>query len=77
VSYLEVAPNYASVILGIGNTFGSLPGIISPILTGYIVTNEHGTKDWKVVFCTAAGIYLLWVHHLRSVCFCRTTTVGY
>lgn len=35
---LDIAPQFSSIIVGISNTFGTLPGIISPILTGYIVT---------------------------------------
>jgi MFS transporter, ACS family, solute carrier family 17 (sodium-dependent inorganic phosphate cotransporter), other len=35
---LDLAPQYASIIVGFSNTFATLPGLISPILTGYIVT---------------------------------------
>lgn len=37
VNHLDIAPNYASILMGISNTFGTIPGIISPLLTGYIV----------------------------------------
>ena len=35
---LDIAPQFASIIVGYSNTFATLPGLISPILTGYIVT---------------------------------------
>lgn len=38
VNHLDIAPNFASILFGISNFFGSIPGIVSPILTGYIVT---------------------------------------
>lgn len=38
VNYLDIAPLHASVIMGVSNTFGTLAGIFSPIVTGYIVT---------------------------------------
>lgn len=38
VNHLDIAPKYASVLMGISNTFGNIPGIVSPILTGYIVS---------------------------------------
>jgi len=38
VNHLDIAPAYASIIWGISNTLGSVPGIVSPLLTGYIVT---------------------------------------
>lgn len=34
---LDIAPQFASIIVGISNTFATLPGLISPVLTGYIV----------------------------------------
>ena len=38
VNHLDIAPKYASILFGISNCFASIPGIVSPILTGYIVT---------------------------------------
>lgn len=40
VNHLDIAPQYASVLMGISNTFATIPGIVSPALTGYIVTNS-------------------------------------
>lgn len=40
VNHLDIAPQHASVLMGIGNTIATLPGIISPILTGFIVQNK-------------------------------------
>lgn len=37
MNYLDIAPQHASVLMGIGNTLGTLPGILSPIIGGYIV----------------------------------------
>jgi hypothetical protein len=37
---LDIAPQYASIILGISNTFATIPGIISPMLAGAIVKNK-------------------------------------
>lgn len=44
VNALDIAPKYASIIIGISNTFGTVPGILSPILTGYLVTHEVRKK---------------------------------
>ncbi|XP_018578564.1 sialin-like, partial [Anoplophora glabripennis] len=59
VNHLDIAPKHASVLLGLSNTFATLPGIISPILTGYIVTDEKSADDWRIVFYISAGIYLV------------------
>lgn len=37
VNHLDIAPQYASILMGISNTFATIPGIVSPLLTGYIV----------------------------------------
>jgi ACS family sodium-dependent inorganic phosphate cotransporter len=35
---LDIAPQFGSIILGISNTLATLPGIVSPILSGYIAS---------------------------------------
>ncbi|GAB0100083.1 MFS domain-containing protein [Sergentomyia squamirostris] len=55
INGLDIAPQYASVIMGMANSFGTFGGILSPILAGYIVTD--GSKEqWQVVFFIIAGI---------------------
>ena len=39
VNHLDIAPQYASILMGISNTFATIPGIISPLLTGILVNN--------------------------------------
>lgn len=52
VNHLDVAPQYASILMGISNTFATIPGIISPSLTGWIVTGKAGTSEvsFKQIF---------------------------
>lgn len=40
VNYLDIAPQYSGIIFGFTNVFGTLSGILSPILTGAIVQNK-------------------------------------
>lgn len=51
----DVAPTYAGVLLGISNTFASLPGIIGVALTGSIL---EGTGSWNTVFGLAVFFYV-------------------
>jgi MFS transporter, ACS family, solute carrier family 17 (sodium-dependent inorganic phosphate cotransporter), other len=39
VNHLDIAPQYASILMGIGNTIATIPGIVSPLLTGFLVSN--------------------------------------
>ncbi|XP_015837364.1 vesicular glutamate transporter 3 [Tribolium castaneum] len=58
VNYLDIAPQHASVIMGVSNTFGTLAGIFSPIVTGYIVTTPSA-DEWQIVFFIASGLFVL------------------
>ncbi|GFG28742.1 hypothetical protein Cfor_02989 [Coptotermes formosanus] len=42
VNHLDIAPQHASVLMGLSNTVATLPGMISPVITGYIVQNKVG-----------------------------------
>ncbi|GAB0100071.1 hypothetical protein DMENIID0001_160540 [Sergentomyia squamirostris] len=57
VNPLDLAPNHASVIFGFSNTIGTIPGIISPLLTGYVVVTGS-VSEWNIVFYVTAGIYI-------------------
>lgn len=45
VNHLDIAPQHASILMGISNTFATIPGIVSPLLTGLIVQ----TKVFKII----------------------------
>ena len=40
VNHLDIAPPYAGVLLGITNMFATIPGIVSPLLTG-VIAQHH------------------------------------
>jgi MFS transporter, ACS family, solute carrier family 17 (sodium-dependent inorganic phosphate cotransporter), other len=70
-NHLEIAPRYADVLLGLTNTFGTLPGIIGVAVTGWLV-DVTGTYD--AAFMLAAGlnisgaiVWLLWATSERVV----------
>ena len=56
VNHLDVAPRYAGVLMGISNTFATVPGIIGVAATGFIV---QATGSYSVAFYLAAAIYLV------------------
>ncbi|XP_072381509.1 sialin-like isoform X1 [Diabrotica undecimpunctata] len=58
INHLDIAPQYASILMGFGNTFATIPGIVSPILTGYLVTDETSVDEWRIVFYISSAIYL-------------------
>ncbi|XP_064873765.1 sialin-like isoform X2 [Oncorhynchus nerka] len=55
INQIDIAPRYAGVLLGITNTFATIPGVVAPIITGYL-TKDHSLAGWRNVFCLSAGI---------------------
>jgi len=56
VNHLDVAPRYAGILMGISNTFATLPGIIGVAATGFIV---QATGSFAGAFYLAAAVYLV------------------
>nr|NP_001122357.1 vesicular glutamate transporter [Ciona intestinalis]BAF81885.1 vesicular glutamate transporter [Ciona intestinalis] len=56
VNHLDIAPRYASILMGLSNGAGTLSGMICPLLVSYI-TRTKTEEDWKVVFVIASCIH--------------------
>ncbi|KAL1138559.1 hypothetical protein AAG570_008622 [Ranatra chinensis] len=56
VNHLDIGHEYAGILYGISNTAGTLPGILSPTITGFLVENKTA-EDWKTVFYISVAIY--------------------
>jgi MFS transporter, ACS family, solute carrier family 17 (sodium-dependent inorganic phosphate cotransporter), other len=54
VNHLDVAPTYAGILMGISNTFATIPGIIGVAATGLIVQE---TGSFSAVFYLIAAVY--------------------
>ncbi|XP_077446532.1 sialin [Stigmatopora argus] len=55
MNQIDIAPRYAGFLLGITNTFGTIPGVISPIVTGYF-TEDQTMGGWRKVFWVSAAV---------------------
>ncbi|KAJ9584072.1 hypothetical protein L9F63_021589, partial [Diploptera punctata] len=49
-SFIDISPNYASIMLGISNMISVVPGFISPIIVGYLTYENQTVEAWKSVF---------------------------
>jgi sugar phosphate permease len=77
---LDLSSKYSGIIVGIGNTIASIPGIASPMFTGYILDlgqcQDHFPERitcylaWNLTFYIAASVYiaglLLWVTFMTT-----------
>lgn len=55
INHLDIGPKYAGVLIGLTNTAATIPGILAPMITGFIV---KFTNDWNMVFYIATAIML-------------------
>ncbi|KAJ8922636.1 hypothetical protein NQ315_007668 [Exocentrus adspersus] len=56
VNHLDIAPRYASILMGISNGIGTIAGCICPYVVHKIVL--HRTKEeWRIVFIISAMIH--------------------
>ncbi|XP_043720466.1 probable anion transporter 6, chloroplastic isoform X2 [Telopea speciosissima] len=55
-THQDISPEYASVLLGITNTVGAVPGIVGVALTGYLLDSTH---SWSIsLFAPSIFFYL-------------------
>ena len=65
VNHLDIAPRYASILMGISNGVGTFSGMICPIVTEQI-TKNHASKnilqyEWSHVFLIASSVHVFGV----------------
>ena len=68
--YLDIAPNYSSILSSIGNALGSLAGIIGPLVVALFINKYEGVVGWRATFLLTAIMtfitLLLWVIYQTS-----------
>ncbi|KAH1002269.1 hypothetical protein HUJ04_008368 [Dendroctonus ponderosae] len=58
VNALDIAPLHSGLVFGIANTWGTVPGIISPTIAGYVISTDNPTvEQWRIIFYITAGLY--------------------
>lgn len=56
-NHQDIGPQIAGTLLGVSNTFASIPGIVGVSVTGVIL--DHTDNNWAAVFYLAIAFYLL------------------
>ncbi|XP_045031560.1 vesicular glutamate transporter 1 isoform X1 [Daphnia magna] len=60
VNHLDIAPRYASILMGISNGVGTLSGMFCPIVVESLTKREL-PEEWQTVFVIASVIHFLGV----------------
>nr|XP_051710988.1 sodium-dependent phosphate transport protein 3 isoform X5 [Oryctolagus cuniculus] len=58
INTLDVAPRYASFLMGISRGFGLIAGIVSSTATGFLISQDSET-GWRNVFFLSAAVNML------------------
>ncbi|XP_062368529.1 vesicular glutamate transporter 1 [Cinclus cinclus] len=56
VNHLDIAPRYASVLMGLSNGVGTLSGMVCPLIVGAL-TRHKTREEWQWVFLIAALVH--------------------
>jgi ACS family sodium-dependent inorganic phosphate cotransporter-like MFS transporter 6/7/8 len=56
VNHLDIAPRYASILMGMSNGVGTLAGMFCPIVTE-MLTRHRTIQEWETVFLIASLIH--------------------
>ncbi|XP_050508464.1 putative inorganic phosphate cotransporter isoform X6 [Diabrotica virgifera virgifera] len=64
VNALDLAPNYAGILMALVNGIGAITGIIAPYLAGTL-TENHTLKEWRTIFWITFFIFLI-----TNIIFC-------
>ncbi|CAH1972864.1 unnamed protein product [Acanthoscelides obtectus] len=58
VNPVDLAPNYAGIIMGIGNGSSNIFSIIAPLVVHFVVADEEDKSLWRIIFIAASAVYL-------------------
>uniref|UniRef100_A0A7N5ZTI9 Major facilitator superfamily (MFS) profile domain-containing protein n=1 Tax=Anabas testudineus TaxID=64144 RepID=A0A7N5ZTI9_ANATE len=56
VNHLDIAPRYASILMGISNGVGTLSGMVCPLIVGAMTKNKT-REEWQHVFLIASLVH--------------------
>ncbi|XP_064628934.1 sialin-like [Lineus longissimus] len=52
---VDIAPRYSGTIFGLVNTFGTITGIVAPLVVGALTKNNQTQEQWRYIFFIAGG----------------------
>nr|BAN20727.1 sodium-dependent phosphate transporter [Riptortus pedestris] len=54
INHLDLAPNFAGVLMGIANGLENITTILAPLSVGWFVTDTTSAEDWRIAFIISA-----------------------
>jgi MFS family permease len=58
-AYLDVSPNFSSIMNTVGNTGGAVAGLTGPLIVSAFTITFKGVWGWRAVFLLVYGLCIL------------------
>lgn len=58
-NHIDIAPNFAGMLIAITNTVATVPGIIMPLLIGILTEESQTLRQWSIAFYVTAALYVV------------------
>ncbi|XP_046680590.1 putative inorganic phosphate cotransporter [Homalodisca vitripennis] len=58
-NHLDLAPNFAGLLMGITNCFANFPAIFAPMVAGFIVEDQENRDQWMILFYISAAFFFM------------------
>ncbi|CAB0016294.1 unnamed protein product [Nesidiocoris tenuis] len=58
-NHLDLAPNFAGILMGITNGLSNITSILAPTIAGIIVQDDKSIEEWQTVFLTASAVFFV------------------
>lgn len=58
-NHIDIAPNFAGVLMAITNTAATLPGITVPIFVGKLTHSDPTIGSWRIIFFVTIALYII------------------
>jgi len=55
-NHLDIAPDYAGVLMGLSNCAGTIPGFMGPLMVGHFTSPHPTVAGWRTCFFISAAI---------------------
>ncbi|XP_068146652.1 putative inorganic phosphate cotransporter [Drosophila tropicalis] len=59
INTIDLSPNHAGILMGIVNTASNVIPILTPLLVGIIVKDNHDRVQWQIVFIISAVVFFV------------------
>lgn len=58
-NHIDIAPNFAGILMAVTNTMATIPGITVPLFVGQLTKKDPTIASWRIIFGITIGLYIV------------------